>query len=338
MHKLTPSKAFCFIILAFLWCVMLLQSSITDTKAGYSYKNNFLISDQSIQFLLKDNALDHKDVETLEKMSDSFSIASIMAVGHTEVAFLYTSDTDLYSDFVTAGSFFDSEDFFSDTHKALVGKDILSGKNKQFEIKKQGETQYLSLWGAQYEIIGCIGEKRDSVLDNLIMANLNDSSPVRPNIYFLDSPDKQQIKQCYSQIEQTHLVEKINREESFLEKTIGTANYRIVQAFASLLYLITVLCGILFMHHYYKDYICVSVILGIPLGKTLQHIGLQIWKRAVIVYIICLPLLLSSTMKGIYGHATIQYAASVAVIGIVQCLLCVRAYQSSKEIHDYLNR
>lgn len=103
-------------------------------------------------------------------------------------------DTDPKPPGMLQGQFFTEEDFFTNKQLATIGKNYIDN------IEKKGNSDYIILFDTQYEVIGILGEKTESVLDYMILINLDSVEEQDIGLYAIDGKRKSDIEDSYNAI------------------------------------------------------------------------------------------------------------------------------------------
>lgn len=150
---------------------------------------------------------------------------------------IYFSEKYEYKLPVTSGRFFSSNDFKKDNNYIVLGKNLkkfLYSKNNKICFKQNG---------VEYEVIGIIGMKEDSVLDSMIiynLANIYEDTPIDTPVIF--GNEIKSLEKNIKNHKKNNAIKIINNEDNNMLRIWSASN--IYKSLVNAASLIVILVGI----------------------------------------------------------------------------------------------
>lgn len=131
-------------------------------------------SDKALFFTAND--VDYGDIiDTLKSNDKEYILIKELGLNYYIRGIYYDGNVDTPD--LIEGRFFTTSDFFTDKNFAVVGSDVLPNNN----------TDFITLFGKEYKIIGIIGTGRPSQYDRMIFVNIDSLPKNAEGLWAIDS-------------------------------------------------------------------------------------------------------------------------------------------------------
>lgn len=326
MLSANKTKLFFIFILAVFLITCFIEVKINTLQFQSSQLSNFLISKNAIKFMTNDRAvLTKKKLDDLTERHPKVAVMTFQNMASYRCIGFYSKNLDMFEEYMISGRFFREDELREGAPKAIVGEDLFYSRNKYVAIQKKPAKTYAVIGGVTFEVIGVIGGKDSSSLDNLVIVsvlNLNNG------MYYLDSKSTFSNNNAFYYAKQTFSAREMEDQSTILNAVIHADMQfdilKIIQVCIKLL-LLTVLiylaykisCNMIYVHY----------LMGFPLWTTIKESCQNILACSLAVLLVVLFMVemqLCSLSECFYILS--KYWGGIAVVLLATSLICLKVY------------
>ena len=329
MLHANKTKIFFIFILAVFLIVSFVEVKTNTIQFQSSQLSNFLISKNAVKFKIHGRAaLPQEKLDDLTEKYPKVAVMTFQNVAGFRCVGFYSKNLNMFQDYMTSGRFFREDELRGGTPKAVIGKNLLNSGSQYIEIKKEKSKTYAVIGGKKgvtFEVIGVIGGKGSSSLDNLVVVsvlNLNNG------MYYLDSKSSFFNKSAFGYAKRTFSATEMEDQSTILNSVIHAdiqfGILKMIQVSIKLLLLIVLIylaCKI------NREMIYVHYLMGFPLSITVKESCRNILACSLAVLII-LPFMAAMQLCSLSEVFSVlsNYLAGIAIVLLITSLICLKVY------------
>lgn len=178
------------------------------------------------------------------------------------------------------GRFFEKNDFFKGSFRAVLGKNVLNSDNC---IEGKDGKKYFILYDNYYEVIGSISSNITNMLDNTAFVNL-DSFDIKLCKYVIDSVNSKSIVTTINSMQKEYNVDIVRKNSTnLIERYIfNDVDKNILDFLVAVFIVMLIIMLTMFTLRYYSEEIKVIRILGI----SFKRIFLNLIKNIILLTLV----------------------------------------------------
>lgn len=326
MLRANNNKFFFIFTLSVFLIISIVEVKINTLQFQSSQLSNFLISKNAVTFMTSDHGL--LDEKKLNDLIDKYPNVAIMTFqnmwGYRCIGF-YSNNLNMFKEYMLSGRFFRDEELREGAAKAIIGKNLFDAQNKYIEIQEVNLRTYAVIEGVSFEVIGVVGGKTDSSLDNLVIVsalNLNTGK------YYLDSKSSFFSKSAFHYAKKNFAAEELENQSNILNTIIRTdMQFGILKILQSCIKLILVAVLIYFAEKTNRDIIYVHYMIGFPFRITIKESYLNILSCSLFA-LLPMPFILGMGFCSLSESFWVltKYLSGIAVVLLVSSFICLKVY------------
>lgn len=337
MISANKTKIFFIFLLIIFLIFNIVEIKFDKLQFESSQLSNFLISENAVKFIVDNHTcLTKKELDDVVKRYPKTYIMTFQNRASYRCIGFYSNKLNVFNNYITSGRFFYKGEIEDGANKVLVGKNILNSLNNHVKIVKRNLKTYAVIDEVEYEIIGVIGGKAASSLDNLVVFSIFN---LQSDMYYLDSSSVYSKEKAFSYVSKIYLAQEIERQSNTIDSVIKTdLQFEILKIIqTSIKAILTVVLAYL-AYKINRNMICSQYIIGLPIIFTIRESCKNIIICSLIAWII-VPIVSIFQICSLQESfsTTLKYLYIEAFLLLIDLLLCIRVYWQKQFIKNYLS-